>query len=702
MGNQLSKRFLLRTAFAVLLFLALLGFALFHTVAEANRIEAEASRRTVANLVVSQTEQLALLADDNSFWDDAAEAVYLHADRKFFWTSWGSPTSDGKNYSVAAVIDHAGQTVAAFSHGHPVTSDFRAELGSTFDILARKLDEKGQGVGAVVRTSEGIAFLGMADILPARRELDSIIPKNGPSKIVFIRPLSRDMTNSIGEQIQIDDLEIGTGGQGLATYTIIDPAGQRIGSLHWTPAKPGLKILKGSLPWIILGAFIHLGFLAFLVRSGAAILSDIGNKAYVDSLSGLPNRRSLKLALSEHMRAKRATSLAMMDLDGFKFINDSFGHQVGDSVIQEVAQILTEKVGRFGQVARLGGDEFAILIDGEGASERLEKLCASILHRFAKPFRIDDRTLAVGVSIGLTNCEQSDLDVSEVLRRADVAMYAAKRSGKMRSTWFDHTLDQLREKECVIKQGLENALDNEEFHMVYLPQFSARDGRLLTVEALLRWVRVDQREIPASEFVTVAERTGLIDRIGLWAIGRACQDGLAWPDQKIAVNVSTAQLRNPNFASLVRELIDEVGFPADRLQFEISEAALSGDSPYSCNAILALRAIGIKIVLEEFGAGMVSAGRVAGIGVDLLKFDQKLVRQADTDEVARTILQANITIARAIGLNVIAAGVETEAQADLMRVLGCEELQGWHLSKPVTADQITSSLAHASLKSVAA
>ncbi len=679
----------MHVAVALALFFALLAFVLFHTVAEANRIEAAAARRTVVELVKNQADQMALLADDNGFWDDAANAIYQRNDIDFAWNSWGAPTVKERNYQLAAVITADGHTRMAFEQGKRIERDIRSWIGKSYDILSAHTAEQHRGVASLVKTPGGLAMVGISEIFAASESLRSLTPKVGANRIVFVRYLDQSAIALIGSRAKVRGLTAGAAGHPVATHALTDVAGQHIGFLTWIPNRPGMRILGRSLPWILLGIFLHLAIIALLIRNGYFALNDIGRKAYIDSLSELPNRRALRDALDQHFNSNKPAAVALMDLDGFKTINDSFGHHIGDRLICEVSECLRKQVGQNGMIARLGGDEFAVLITGEGEKARIKQITADILESFARPFHIDERTVAVGVSIGIALRGDNAQSGSELLRQADVAMYAAKNAGKMRICWFDVHLDLAKEKALQVENGLREALENDQFELVYQPQFNTQSHEVCTVEALLRWKHPEQGEISAADFVPVAEESGLIDRIGLWVLEQACRDALRWPDQKISINVSAAQLRNPDFAKNVGKLLEEMNFPVEQLQFELTGSILALDSELADKAIESIKTLGVTLVLDDYGASLIPPGWLQRRSFKRVKLDHDLVRAAETDESSRTIVQANVAVARALNMDVIAAGVETEGQADIMRIVGCDELQGWHFSRPLTAQEIS-------------
>lgn len=411
--------------------------------------------------------------------------------------------------------------------------------------------------------------------------------------------------------------------------------------------------------------------------------------ADLDSLTGLPNRRLLQRHIGERRRNGELVAMGILDLDGFKAINDNYGHKVGDLLIQQWAREMPLIAGEHCFVARLGGDEFALVKTGPDAGQRIQAAALRILERMQSPFRIGERTLVVGATIGLAIEGEIGTEAGELMRQADVAMYAAKCAGKMRFKWFDEDLDRDRAFSHRIETELREAIDKDRFSVVYQPIFDARDGTVRAVEALLRWDRPGAAEIGPAVFVPIAEETGLIDRLGLWVLRRACQDALAWRNVKLAVNMSAAQLRNPDLCHHVAQTLAESGFPADRLELEITETYLLRDPQIAQRVLGQLRELGVGIVLDDFGTGYASIGFLRQLPFDKLKIDQSLVQDIGKNPAARAIVQASVAVARSLDMAVVAEGIEVEDQAMLMRLVGCDMLQGWLFARPCNALEVS-------------
>ena len=449
-----------------------------------------------------------------------------------------------------------------------------------------------------------------------------------------------------------------------------------------------------SLPLVfIVGGTAFALATMFFGRLGLGHVRRLELLSNSDSLTRLPNRRALHTSIQREIRAEQEVALAMIDLDGFKLLNDHYGHFVGDAAIKEVGCILEQVCEGNAVVHRLGGDEYAILMSGNLSGTLLEGICRRVIERLAKPVAVEDRRLTLGASVGLARRLPHDsLTSSELLRRADVAMYASKRGGKMRCTWFSEAFDQSREQLKELDDELRVALAREEFRLNYQPLVDSRTRKVVAVECLLRWERPDGKNVGPNIFIPVAEESGLINAIGLWVLRQACKDALAWDDITLSVNISAAQLRNPEFPIQLGHILEETGFDAERLELEITETCLVLDPIVAERSLAVIRGFGVRVALDDFGTGYASIGFLRQFRFEKLKLDRSLVVQAGEDDASRAMMLSSITVARAMHMGVTAEGVETQEQADMVRAAGCDQIQGWLYFKAMPASEIAQHL----------
>jgi len=442
-------------------------------------------------------------------------------------------------------------------------------------------------------------------------------------------------------------------------------------------------------------AVVGVGFSLYIVAALAFVRrenrdrNNLEQMALSDSLCGLPNRRALHADIHREAEQSCEVAVALLDLDGFKSVNDFYGHSVGDRTISAIAGLLRELCGDTARTYRLGGDEFALVATGSQAGNILEGICRQLLVRLGEPVLVEQISVILGVSVGLARSRSDEPNVSSaLLRQADVAMYVAKARGKGRLTWFTEEFDRDRTALHTIDLDLRLALERDELRLHYQPLIDSRTGAVCSVEALIRWERPDGKRIGPDTFIPVAEETGLIEAIGLWVLRRACIDTLDWEGIKVSVNVSVVQLRNTQFPLQLGQILEETGFPAERLELELTETFLVGDPTIAGRNLEMLRGFGVGIVLDDYGTGYASIGFLRRFRFEKLKLDRSLIVDSVGDAASRTMMAASVTMAKALGMQVTAEGVETETHASLARTAGCDQMQGWLYSKAMPAEEL--------------
>lgn len=477
------------------------------------------------------------------------------------------------------------------------------------------------------------------------------------------------------------------------------PPGRALGiALAVVPAVPAILLnyvgvwdlgANRTITALAAGALAYAVILVFVIRLSRERLAHLHWQALTDSLCGLPNRRALHRHVGDSSGCDDEVALAMIDLDGFKSVNDFYGHNVGDRVLKAFADMLQEMCSDNGRAYRLGGDEFALVVSGPLAGNILEGICRRLLMRFEEPLMVDERAIALGASIGLARTTgKVEHSSSSLLRCADVAMYASKSRGKMRVTWFSEEFDRRRDAHQQIDTDLRQALAEGQLYLHYQPLVDAGSGKVSSVEALIRWERPDGQLIGPDVFIPVAEETGLIEAIGLWVLRQACTDGLAWNGIKLSVNVSVAQLRNPQFPLQMGQILEETGFPTERLELEITETFLVGDATVPGRNLAMIKDFGVSIVLDDYGTGYASIGFLRRFRFEKLKLDRTLIVDASSDHATRTVMSSSVAMAKALGMTVTAEGIENEGQATLARAAGCDQMQGWLYSRAIPANEI--------------
>ncbi|MDP3864679.1 MAG: EAL domain-containing protein [Rhodoferax sp.] len=420
--------------------------------------------------------------------------------------------------------------------------------------------------------------------------------------------------------------------------------------------------------------------------------------AYYDDLTGLPNRMLFKDRLSqafiEANRKERLVGVMFMDIDHFKDVNDTLGHEVGNVLLQAVAGRLQGCLRPGDTVARFGGDEFAVVLADVGHVDDVVRVAQHVADGFKEPFDILGQELFVTFSIGITLYPFDDGDVDKLLRNADSAMYAAKATGRNGYRFYATAMTERATQHLALQTGLRRALERGEFILHYQPQLDIVSHRIIGVEALVRWQHPQKGLIPPAEFIPVAEESGLIVPLGEWALRTACLQAKAWQEQGVAfvhmaVNLSARQFREKEFSQRVLEILNETGLAPQYLELEITESILV-DRLTSVSTILReFKQAGIMISLDDFGTGYSSLSYLKRFPIDKLKIDQSFVREVLTDANDASLVRAIIAMAQALGLKTIAEGVETRDHLDFLRTEGCDEIQGYHIARPLLAEQVT-------------
>jgi diguanylate cyclase (GGDEF)-like protein len=668
-----------------LLFLAIVAVGIMSTANGANDVERERTTKLARFAVESRMATLSAAAEVNSYWDDAADAVYGNKGRDaFFDANWLSPTVDNPDYNAVMALDADGKIWRAGAQGEVDTSATpNGAMASQAAKLAAQLVPGTDNVSSLYLDGKNLFVLSASKIRFTDGARNSAIIAGRYQKLVYRNPVNAAAIRAMGADLGISGMKFSMQAVDRPSITLRDSDKRVIGYLSWDQPTSGWLAVKQSAPVLAAGSLLFFVALTFAGRFGYALLARLTNQALTDSLSRLPNRRALRKAISERISRRIDHGLALIDLDGFKNVNDRFGHAVGDRLIRMIAELLHELSDNQAIVARLGGDEFAILIDGQGSEAAVEHITQQFLERLENPMVVDGRSIWVGASIGLTASKGEGLDDGELLRRADIAMYSAKQKGKMRFQWFESHLDDEQKFASEIASQLRDSLKVGDLQVVYQPIVNSTGQNCECVEALVRWTSPTHGAIPPDTFIPIAETFGLIDAIGLLVLRKACSELAGTDNVSLAVNVSAAQLRNTQFPAQLSEILAETDFAPSRLELEITETYLVTDIEFARRVISDVIALGVSVSLDDFGTGYASIGFLRQFAFGKLKIDKSLVHQGMNDSAARALVQLSVAAARAMNMVVTAEGVETEAQADLMRVAGCDQLQGWYCGHPV-------------------
>ncbi|WP_176592903.1 bifunctional diguanylate cyclase/phosphodiesterase [Sphingobium sp. EM0848] len=417
----------------------------------------------------------------------------------------------------------------------------------------------------------------------------------------------------------------------------------------------------------------------------------IAQLARFDPLTGLPNRAHLREVLDQSMATARGgvpgCAFLMIDLDRFKGVNDTLGHQVGDMLLTQVARRLRHICSGSEFCGRIGGDEFAVVIPQIANNRSIDKLAAAIISGLSAPYQVDEHLLYVGASVGSALSPQDGKEAEALIRSADLALYRAKSEGGGVHCAYEPQLHAQAEERRQLELALRDALENNQLHVLYQPVVEAQQGRITGFEALARWTHPDMGPISPAKFVPVAEEARLIGPIGEWVLRTACMEAARWPAPvRIAVNVSAEQLTHPSFVSAVVSALAQSGLEAQRLELEVTESVFVNADTGALKVLDQLRALGVQLSLDDFGTGYSSLGYLSRTRFDTIKIDRSfVVGAANKKPESLAIIRAVVTLAESLGMATTAEGVETEAELAMVCELGCRKVQGYYFGRPMPA-----------------
>lgn len=646
-----------------------------------NRRAVDAARAAVGSV----ERRLMGTIRDNAVWDAAFTALDEDGAQAWIWKNWGSISADYPLYDGVVITNADGTQMAGFVKGE--VADAVGMLGPAFASQAMRASSEGKHPLA------GFYKLGDRVVLTASQAVRSEegAPAGPGLKVLsMLKILSPELLATVSTDYQLQGLRLSNtpaSGNDL-DLAVKGVDGKVLAYLVWPELLPGSHLYEEVRPILLDAALVFFLLLSAILVAGYSevrtlrrFAASADHDATHDALSGLLNRsgliRSLE-ALAARGANNAAPTLHLIDLDGFKAVNDAWGHGVGDRLIGAVASRLSACHSGIAFAARLGGDEFALACD---SAVDPQEVAHAALGALLKPFQIDGHTVEVGASIGYVVGEPG-IDVLELLRRADMALYQVKERGRGHALAYTCELDQERARVSVAEAELRHALDEELVDVVFQPVVSCVTGNIKGVEALARWTG-PEGPIPPDIFVGLAERAGLISRLGKLVLDKAINFAGKRPGIELSVNVSPLQLCHPDFAREVIEILSRKGFNPERLILEVTESVLIDSPEQARRSIEALRAKGVRFALDDFGIGYASIGALRQFGFDRMKIDRSLVWAAEK-ESGRHVLNATISLANALNIPVTAEGIETTGQAELVRQTGCEQMQGFLLGRPMS------------------
>ncbi len=458
---------------------------------------------------------------------------------------------------------------------------------------------------------------------------------------------------------------------------------------------------KNEIWWSISGRPVHdeigrfwgyRGFASDLTKMRQSEV-ELDRLARQDSLTGLANREALRRALDDALvsavRRKRRCSVFLLDLDRFKAVNDTLGHPAGDTLLRLVSLRLRDEVGDQGQVGRLGGDEFQVVLPATSSKEDLSKLAQGIIESLSRPYTINGTAVSIGASVGVVTSDYDDRTSDDLMRDADLALYAAKAAGKGCFRFFAPEMHEAARERQLMESDLRVALERGQLRVVFQPSVNASSEAVTGFEALIRWDHPEHGPVSPVQFIPLAEEIGLINEIGEWVMRTACEEAAKWPAQvSVAVNLSPVQFRSHSLPATVRAVLSETGLSAKRLELEITEGVFLSNDEHVHDMIGNLKKIGVKLALDDFGTGYSSLSYLQRVPFDKIKIDRSFVTGASDPEGRNAaLIRAMVGLAADLKMQTTAEGVETQEELQLVRNLGCSLVQGYIFGKPMPAEE---------------
>jgi diguanylate cyclase (GGDEF)-like protein len=711
-------------AFFGLVLLAIIAYAGW----SANQTSTERERTLVANALNESIARALNEQKSIAWWDDPVLKITDEAiDLEFTDANFGVFLTETYAHDEVYILNAKDRPLYAFAKGESlepamfekrrpeleaVVAEVRSGEPSKLDSRPNTFNKSqdnykvltgvhiARWTGHIIPVEGRPAVVAAMTIVP---NIDMSILQGTPNLIVSVTYIDDAFAAQIGQSLLLDDLKLTprpSEVDGVVSEPFVGDDRAAMGYLTWTTRRPGQVLLTIILPLVALGVLatglLSRTILKRLRRTSDELAqreADARHEAKHDALSGLPNRVHMieKIDSFLHGRALETRDTraiaAYIDIDRFKDVNDTLGHQAGDQLIKLVAQRLKGCLRPNDFLSRFGGDEFVILCAPAG-QEASTSLAERIAQAFAVPFVIHGQNIRITASTGIALAPDNGVTADELMRHADIALYEAKDRGRDCAVLFSNEMAKQVERRRAIELDLRSAIESNMLCLNYQPIVACDSGKIVGVEALLRWRHPVHGEMSPADFIPIAEKTGLLPSLGEWVLTNAMKDSIRWPDLEVSVNLSPVQFRHVDLESALRRLIAEYGVDPERFVLELTEGVLLETSEHTNSMLDVIKSMGFKTALDDFGTGYSSLAYLCNFKFDKIKIDRSFVSRISRVDISRTIVQSVVSIGLGLGMDIVAEGVETEFEAVAMAKLGCTQLQGYYFSKPLPADNM--------------
>ena len=693
------------SAITIALLATIVASVLHFSTSRSDDLALERQSRLVKSTLTESIHWIAIDQEASTYWDDAVLKLREKPlDLEWVDNNLGIWFHTYYHHDETYLLNAGDQPVYAMRAGRRAEPHSFVKIASSALPLAHQLRAKLK-VSAIAPDGTPGKTVGASDfalvdghpaivsVKPVVSETGDIHQEPGSEFLhISVRYLDGSFLTKLSEMYGIDAPRISFH-RSAAAVPITRRGGQIIGYFVWTPFAPGKEVEDQMVP-ALTSTFVAIAILILLLsirlrRSRVeleASRAQAQHLAFHDSLTGLPNRALFEDRL-DHALSRRDTEVAVMllDLDRFKNVNDTLGHQAGDALIRELGVRLSALTREADTIARLGGDEFAIVVERCSPAD-LHQLARRILTHIRRPFEIIGNEVHIGVSIGIAIGDLLERDRLELVRKADIALYNAKDSGRNTYCLFQPHMDDSVKLRGLIEDDLRAALSTGNGLCVHYQPQVASDGKIIGLEALVRWEHPTRGLISPEQFVPIAEESGLIVPLGEWVLRQACLVSRRWPDLFVAINLSPIQFRSKDFFETLMGIARSTGANPSSIQLEVTERVLLDDDDNVRTTLSKLRRAGFTIVLDDFGTGYSSLSYLRKFEVDKIKIDRSFVQHLGEASDSGSIVAAVLALGHAMGLSVAAEGVETAEQQTFLSIAGCKEMQGYYFSKALPSD----------------